>query len=128
MPSLSNVVINDGTADHTFSPRGIDNNGVATLVESTGVPVGDQRLTAARTRTQAGREKTSLKLTLPIVQDVEVLGVTKPTIVRSAYVELNFSFDGTSSTAERGHALMLAADLLADASVIALVRDLQTYY
>jgi hypothetical protein len=128
MPTLTNVVINDGTDDHTFTPRGIDPSGVATLVKSSGVPIGDERLTVGRTRTSAGREKTLLKLTLPVVQDVVVSGVSRPTIVRAAYMEVSFSFDATSSTAERGKALALAADLLVDTSVLAVVRDLQVLY
>jgi hypothetical protein len=43
-------------------------------------------------------------------------------------MEVSFSFDATSSTAERGKALALAADLLVDTSVLAVVRDLQVLY
>lgn len=128
MPQLASVTLNDGTTDHAFAPRGIDTSGVATLVESTGVPVGDRRLTVSRTRTQQGREKSTLKLTLPEIQDVEVAGVTRPTIVRSAYAELTFSFDATSSTTERGHMMSLISSLLGKTDIIAVVRDLQTLY
>ncbi len=128
MPQLTSVVLKDGVlANHTFSPRGIA-NGVATLVNGTGVPVADKKVTASHTRTTTGREKIVLKLDLPIVQDVTVNGVTKPTPVRRAFFECSFSVDGTSSTAERADVLGYAWDLLGSAFVRDLVVDLGDLY
>jgi hypothetical protein len=128
MPQLNAIVLSDGTDNHTFSPRGVDNSGVATLVKSSGVPVADERLTIARSRTSAGREKVTVKMTIPVVQDVVVAGVSRPTVVRAAYADLTFSFDGTSSTEERSDIRTLLADLLVDAAFEPVVDELETLY
>jgi len=101
MPQLNAIVVTDNVAaPHTFSPVEI-NGGVALLVESTGVPVADRRLTLKTDRTQNGRRKVTVKMQIPVVQDVTVNGISRPTVVRTAYAESTLSFDETSSTAER---------------------------
>lgn len=128
MPQLSNVVLKDRNAtDVTFKPRDA-NGGVALLVATTGVPIGDKRLTMSHTRTSNGREKTVIKLAVPVVQDVVVNGVSKPTVVRVAYADMTFTADGTSNTDERADILAMAADLLTETSTVAMVRDLETVY
>jgi hypothetical protein len=104
MPQFEPLVLKDRATpqvDHTFNPRDV-NNGVATLVESvTGVPLADRRITVSVARTSGGRVKVTVKFTMPEVQDVVVGGVSKPTIVRTAYADLSFNFDASSSTRER---------------------------
>lgn len=102
MAAFASVVLkNAADVDVTFAPRDI-NNGVALLVKSDGVPVGEKRLVLTMARpTASGRRKVSFKIVVPIVQDVEVAGVTKPTVVRTAYADVVFQFDSTSSATER---------------------------
>lgn len=114
MPQMAPIALNDGTSDHTFNPRGIDANNVATLVESTGVPLGDKRLTVQRSRTTQGREKVTLKMTFPVVQTQTENGISSPKIVRSAYADVTLSFDPGSSTSERNDMRLMLADLLGD--------------
>jgi|SwirhirootsSR2_FD_contig_123_13750_length_4035_multi_15_in_0_out_0_2 hypothetical protein len=119
------VLKDHAAADHTFSPRDIV-NGVATLVNSSGVPVGDKTVSYAITRTSgANRRKVTLKVALPIVQDTTVGGVTRPQVVRTAYADVTMTFDQTSSTAERQDALAYLSSLLANTNQIQpLVEDL----
>ncbi len=135
MPALSTVVLTDAASptpvDHSFAPRqGVDANGVALLVRSTGVPIGDERLTISRSRTQTGREKAVFKLTIPIVQNGTVDGISRPTIVRTSYVTVEFSFDGASSTQERHDVRAMVADLLGDGQALAsaLIDNLEALY
>lgn len=128
MPNLAPITINDGTDDLVFNPRGIDQNGVASLVVSTGVPLGDKRLTVSRTRTNQGREKVVFKMTIPVVATATVDGVSRPTITKVAYGDLTFSFDGLSTTAERLAARSLMADMLSNASVAEIIDDLETLF
>lgn len=103
MPSLAPIVLKDGKAtplDHTFKPRGID-GGVATLVESAGTPLGENRLTLSQNRGTNGRIRVIAKIAAPVVQDATVNGITKPTVVRTSYVDITFNFDASSSIAER---------------------------
>lgn len=130
MPQLTSLVLKDGAAtpaNHTFAPRDIV-SGVATVIESTGVPVGDRRLSFALNRTQNGRVKVTMKMAIPVMQDQVVNGVSKPTVVRVAYSDITFSFDQTSSTQERKDVLALMASALGDAFTKGIVADLQNAY
>lgn len=128
MPQLVNVVLKDSAnVDHTFTPEDIS-GGVASLVESTGVPVGDNRITIGQTKTANGRRKVTVKLALPVVQDAVVNGVARPTIVRTSYADVTFSFDGTSSTDERKNTLAFVASLMGNAMFKSVANDLQGLY
>jgi len=130
MPQLSNIVLKDGAAtpvDHTFKPRAIS-GGIASLVESTGVPIGEKTITIGTSTTTVGRRKMTLRVQVPVVQDVTVNGVSKPTAVRIGYADISFAFDGTSGTQERKDLLAFTANLLKDTQVLAVVNDLESLY
>nr|QDH91265.1 MAG: hypothetical protein H4BulkLitter231117_000002 [Leviviridae sp.] len=130
MPSFTSMVLKDhAAADHTFSPRDIV-GGVATLVNSSGVPVGDKTVSYAITRTSgANRRKVTMKMALPIVQDTTISGVTRPAVVRTAYADVTMTFDQTSSTAERQDALAYLSSLLENTNqIIPLVENLSAPY
>lgn len=123
------VALKDGAAVvHTYNPRDIT-NGVATLVESTGVPIADKRLSISQSRVAAsGRTKVTMKLVVPIVQDVVVAGISKPTVVRTAYADLTFTFDSTSSVAERKDVRSLIDTALQSTMGIAVIDAIDTLY
>lgn len=115
MSARANVVINDRAATpvaHTYSPDGDDSNGVHLFSEKTGIPAGNPRLTMAL-KSSNGKYRPSLRLTVPIVQTQTINGVSTPVIVRTAYVELNATFDGLSTEQERKDAIGLMANLMA---------------
>lgn len=108
MPQLQNLVLTDRAStpvNHTFTPREIDSNGVGSVVESTGVPIGDNRFSIGLRRTADGRSKATVKMVIPIVQTQTVNGVSSPVVVRTAYVDCTFSFDSTSTVQERKDAV-----------------------
>jgi hypothetical protein len=108
MAQLANLVLTDRTTPtpvaHTFTPRDIVGN-VATLVESSGVPLGDNRVTLTMKRTPSGRYKPSLQFTFPVIANEIVNGVARPTVARVAYADITFSFDAASTEAERANAV-----------------------
>jgi len=124
MPQLAPLVLTDRKATpvaHTFLPRTIEGP-TATLVESTGVPIGDSRVTISLGKpTAQGRHKPVLKLTIPVVQNQNVNGIITPVVVRTAYAEVSFSFDGASSEAERNDVVGMTRDALDSAKT--LVHD-----
>lgn len=129
MPELNTITINDGTADYVYTPRGIDpKTGVASLVNSTGVPMGARRLTFLRSTTQARREKVSIKMTIPVVATETVNGVARPTVLRSSFLEVTVSFDEASSQAERASVRNSLIDLLGDPATAAVIDDLETMF
>lgn len=123
MPQLQNLVLADRAAtpaNHTFSPLEI-NNGVATVVESAGVPIGDKRFSISLNKTSTNRYKATIKFVVPIVQNEVLNGITRPTVVRTAYIDATFTFDNTSTEQERKDAVGMFADSLAASKV--LVND-----
>lgn len=123
MPQLANLILTDRAATpvaHTFTPLDIK-DGVGVVVESTGVPIGERRFSVSLQKTSSNRYKPSLRLVIPVVQDATVNGVTKPTVVRTAYADITFNFDQTSSEQERKDVVGMIQSSL-DASK-ALVND-----
>jgi len=109
MPQLANLVLTDmaGTpVNHTYVPRDIVGN-VATVVESTGVPVGDNRYTVSSRRTANGNYIISVRLILPIVQTQTINGIATPVVVRTSYVDLDLKFSALSTEQERKDAVGL---------------------
>lgn len=115
MSARGNLVILDraGTpVSHTYTPDGDDQNGVHVWSEKTTVPAGNPRYTASL-RASNGKFRPTVKLTLPITQTQTLNGVSSPVIVRTAYVEVNFTFDALSSEQERADAVGLMVNSLA---------------
>lgn len=105
MPQLQNLVLTDREStpvNHTFVPRDIT-DGVGVVAESSGVPIGDNRVSVKLHRTVEGRHKVTIKGVFPIVQDQTINGITEPTVVRTAYAEATFSFDAKSTEQERNN-------------------------
>lgn len=128
MPQLADMILKDHlAANHTFKPRGVV-DGIATLVESTGVPIGDRRVSFAQQRTTTGRHKATVRFVVPIVQNTVVNGISKPAVVRTSYVDMTFTFDGASSADERADVLWFAYSFLENANAFAYIRDLESFY
>jgi phage tail tape-measure protein len=117
MSARGNIVINDraGTpVAHTYTPDGDDKNGVHLYSEKGSVPAGNPKYSISL-RNSAGRYRGSIRLAIPVVQTQTINGVSAPVVVRTAYVEVNTSFDQLSSTQERADAIGLMANSLAAA-------------
>lgn len=123
MPQLQNLVLTDRASTpvaHTFVPRDIRDN-VGTVVESSGIPIGDSRFTISSVRTANGKSKARAQLTVPIVQTQTINGISTPTVVRTSYVDATFTFDSTSTEEERNNVVGMFQNAL-DASKT-LVND-----
>lgn len=103
MPAIQNTVLTDraGTpVNHTFVPQNVV-QGIGTVVESTGVPVGNSRLSVSLRKTETGRFKSTVQLAVPVLVTEVINGVSQPKVVRTAYANATFTFDETSSLQER---------------------------
>lgn len=121
MGQLANVVLTDRAStpvNHTFVPRDIDSNGVGTVVESTGTPIGDNRFSVGLRRTADGRIKTTVKGVFPIVQTQTINGITSPVVVRTAYANFEFSYAAESTLQERKDVVGMMASSLAAAQTV----------
>jgi hypothetical protein len=115
MPQLQNLVVNDRQATpvaHTFVPLDIDKNNVGTVVETTGVPIGNSRVTISSKVLPSQKHKARMTMAVPVVQTQTINGVSTPVVVRTAYADLTFTFDSTSSEAERNDIVGMLANSL----------------
>jgi len=94
-----------------FKPRSTE-GGVTTFVSNPGVPLAERRITYSQNRTATGCVKITSKLVWPIVQNVTVDGVSRPTVVRTAYADITLNFDGGSSVAEREDVSSFASQMV----------------
>lgn len=120
MPSLQNAVLTDRAAtpvNLTFVPRDIVNN-VGTVVNSTGVPLADKRLTISLNKTTQGNYKARLQLAVPIVQDMTINGMVTPTVTRTAYADVLFTFSSTSTEQERKDVVGMIQSALAPSNIL----------
>lgn len=124
MPQMQNLILTDRAStpvNHTFVPEAIDlRTGVASVVKTNGVPVGDKRFTIS-TRKTGSRRKSHFRLVLPVVATQTVNGIDTPVVVRIAYADVQFNFDVTSSEQERKDCVGMIASALDTAKT--LVND-----
>lgn len=115
MPQLQNTVLTDRATptpvDHTFIPRDIRAD-VGTVIETSGVPVGNSRMSVSLRKLPSGKYKAELKLAVPVVVNETINGVTVPKVVRTAYADVTFTFDQLSSEAERNNLVGMLASAL----------------
>jgi hypothetical protein len=133
LAQLQNLVLKDRAStpvSHTFVPRDISKDGVATVVESTGTPIGNSTYSVSTRQTAAGRYKVTLKLSRPVVQTQTINGVSTPLVVRTNRASIEFDLDPTSSTQERTDLEGMLADSLstAQALVFGSVVNLEGVY
>jgi hypothetical protein len=115
MPALVAYTLNGVSgADHVFTPFTIDKNGVAQWIKAGDAPVGDERLSVSvNYNSQSGRYRTAIRLAIPKTQDIEGDGgVSRTTVVRTGYVNIEFVSDSTHTAVERGELLDLARSVL----------------
>lgn len=130
MPQLSTVQVTDPVdgVTHSFAPVDIS-NGVAVLEVNTGVPIGNPRLTISTSKTAQGKRKFTAKLAMPVVQDQVIGGVTRKTVVRTAYADITFSFDQTSETDERRHIRSIFTTMFNSNNIVVdAIHDLSGFY
>lgn len=117
MPALQNLSINDRVPTaHAFVPRDVK-SGVGLVVANTGVPVGEERLTISMKKSGA-RYRGAMRLAVPVVVNEVINGVTRPSVARTAYVDVSVNFDETSTETERTNIIGMVADALGTSKVL----------
>lgn len=124
MPQLQAISLNDRETTpvaHAFVPKDIVQPGsIGRVTRSSGVPVGEELLTVSYRKANK-KCRTKIVLAVPVVQTQTINGVSTPVVVRTGYVEINFTFDETSTTQERKNLVGMIADSLATSKT--LVND-----
>lgn len=116
MSQFQPIVLKDSALNsHSFKPRDITGN-VSTFVESTGVPIGERRISVSITRNNSNRVKVLVKGAFPVLGTSVVNGVARDAVVRTNYFEMSFNWDTSSTAEERDEIRTLAKNFL-DGSV-----------
>lgn len=131
MPQLAPVTLTDREStpvDHIFSPQEIKDN-VGILVNTDGVPVGNERL-GVSLRYTGSRYKATVTLQVPVIQDEIINGVSYPKILRTAYAEVTLTFANTSTLQERKNLVGMLQDALASDQPLmnSVLTELQSVY
>lgn len=130
MAQLQNLVLKDeSAASKTFVPRDI-RNGVGTVVNTTGTPIGESKYSLSLRATNTGRYKAQIKFAMPIVEEAVVNGVTKQEIQHTMYANLEFDFSKFSTAAQRASFAQMLADSLKSTQTLVKgsVVDLEGVY
>lgn len=123
MPALQTTVLKDRATtpvDHTFTPESVK-DGVGSVIETSGVPIGNSRLSVSSRKLPSGKYKAEVRLAVPTVATETINGVANPKILREAYASATFTFDQSSTEAERNNVVGMFADAFGTGKV--LVND-----
>lgn len=129
MPQLQTLVLQDRTTptpvNFTFVPRDIDAKGVGTVVNNAGTPIGEKRVTVSMKKRNS-RYYGQVRISLPVVATETVNGVSKPVVVRTAFINVDVTFDEKSTEVERNDAVgfmrsaLLGSNLLVNDALVKL--------
>lgn len=140
MPAIGNVTINDGATTpvaHTFGPAGIDANGVAKFADrSGGIPVGYLTVDISlRSPSPKSLEKMYLVTARTVTPVLEVTSPSTstgiqpaPTVAYKLIAETKYWMPERSTLQNRKDLRALHKNLLADASMTAVVENLESIY
>lgn len=107
MPALQSLVLTDRATtpvNHTFTPDNVS-DGIGTVVETTGVAIGNNTITVSSKKTTGGRRKAVVRGTFPIVVNQTINGVTTAVVDRMTTVTFEFLFAPNSTLQERKDAV-----------------------
>lgn len=122
MAQLSNIVINDGTADVTYVPYQIDSGNIARLRTNTDLAIASSEL-SVNARNGSTNRNVTLKITLPTVVSETVNGVVSPRVTRTRTVSVDLSLPKTTTSAERLAARVMLSNLLKNTLVASVIDN-----
>jgi hypothetical protein len=122
MPQLATITLTDRQdtpVTHAFTPQDVNpETRVGILVESDGTPIGNNLLSVSSRRMPSGKYKAKLGLKIPVVMNETINGVTRPTIVRTHFLNLECSFEESSTEDERNDAIGMFVSALAESQTL----------
>lgn len=138
MPNVATITIDDGKdtpVSHNFKPHGLSNDGVYHYADiSSGIAAGFPRLSIshrAPTGSNSRVYRVKLKLTAPVLETVGTndAGLTPPpTKAYESLCNIEFVLPERSDPANRKDILAFVQNLLNDATVTAMVEDLESVW
>lgn len=127
MAQLTSIVLNDGTANVTFLPHEITSQNVARLRTTAETVIGAEEL-SVQARDAVSNRRVTLKVTLPVVQNEVINGITTPKVVRQQIATVELSLPKTSIKADRIRTRNLIASALSNALIAAVIDSNESLY
>lgn len=127
MAQLTSIVLNDGTADVTFLPHEITSQNVARLRTNADTVIGAEEL-SVQGRDAVNNRRVTVKVTLPVVQNEVINGITTPKVVRQQIATVELSLPKTSVKGDRTRARNLIASALSNALIAAVIDSNESLY
>ena len=127
MAQLTSIVLNDGTANVTFLPHEITSQNVARLRTTAETVIGAEEL-SVQARDAVSNRRVTLKVTLPVVQNEVINGITTPKVVRQQIATVELSLPKTSVKGDRKRARNLIASALSNALIAAVIDSNESLY
>lgn len=127
MAQLTSIVLNDGTADVTFLPHEITSQNVARLRTNAETVIGTEEL-SVQARDAVSNRRVTVKVTLPVVQNEVINGITTPKVVRQQIATVELSLPKTSLKSDRKRARSLIASALSNALIAAVIDSNESLY
>lgn len=127
MAQLTSIVLNDGTADVTFLPHEITSQNVARLRTNAETVIGTEEL-SVQARDAVSNRRVTVKVTLPVVQNEVINGITTPKVVRQQIATVELSLPKTSLKNDRKRARSLIASALSNALIAAVIDSNESLY
>lgn len=127
MAQLTSIVLNDGTADVTFLPHEITSQNVARLRTNAETVIGAEEL-SVQARDAVNNRRVTVKVTLPVVQNEVINGITTPKVVRQQIATVELSLPKTSIKGDRTRARNLIANALSNALIAAVIDSNESLY
>jgi len=133
MPALSPITVLDRQTvpvAHVFEPNGSMANGVHSFIQTDGVPIGDSLLTVSSRKTSANKTVVLWRLAVPVTKTETVNGIDSEVVIRTAYAECKFTFDESSTLAERQDTAGKIESLIKADNALsnAIITQLQKFY
>lgn len=119
----------DGSESLTLVPRGVNpTNGVASLSEANSVPAVEKRVTISVSQPSRNRKNFKVQVKIQNPTTCEKVGVCDPSVSRSAYSDVTFSFTQFSTAKERAFVRTELMALLADPLMVDAIDNLNPAY
>lgn len=118
---MKQITLQVGETSLVLNPRGVNPvNGVATLTAVAKVPMLEKRVTTSVSQPSRTRKNYKVHVKLQNPEECTNAASCDPSVARTAYAEVGFTFDRTSTAAERTFLreeliALLQDELLADA-------------
>ena len=127
MAQILPIILNDGTANVTYSPYEIDAAGVARLRTVSDTVIGASELSVSG-RTATANRRVVVKLQIPTVQNEVVNGISIPKVVRVEIGKVELSLPITSTKAERKAIRLQLAGSLTNVLIAAVIDENENLY